>query len=386
MNILIGSHYFHPHLGGIESVVESHAKFLAERGHNITILTSCVDTTSMHSLQDGYRVLRYNAWNPLEEIGVPYPIPHPIDAKNKIKKIFNSNDIDLVHTHGMNYLTTLMLLKYMPSDIPTVLHQHTPFVEYKSPLSIAEKINDNIISKWNLRQADTVFCVSKNIENYINNLEESVDTKIMTNGVDLSNYHPKQASMIEGFDCSSNTPVFFTLSRMSQKKGVDILLEAIKNIDSSRINAHFAVAGDGPMRAEVEKTAKKVDNMETLGRVSDDELIGYYAASDAFLFTSKSGEAFPTLTMIEAYASGTPVIGSKIGKNSKIVKNGWNSILVEPDNSNQLTTAIKKLATDDRKLSEMRTRARNSAEQYLSINSRIDRLESHYESLVSSSN
>ncbi len=264
------------------------------------------------------------------------------------------------------------------------MHQHTPFVEYSFPLQLIELTNDKTIGRWNLRQADLVLCVSQDIEKYVNKLEKKADTKILNNGVNTAHFHPNRAEGVNKFDCGPDTPVFFTLSRMSQKKGMDILLKAAKKIDQENIDAHFAVAGDGPMREKIEHTAQRVGNMDVLGRISDEELAEYYAAADVFLFTSKSGEAFPTLTMMEAYASGTPVIASKLSENTIGVENTTNSILTDPGNPKMLKEAIIELATAKNRLSQMSNNARESAEQYFSIESKIDKLETHYKSVIAS--
>ena len=385
MNIILGSHYFFPHRGGIESVIESHAKRLAERGHNVTVISSDIGADSMRTERDGYKVRRFKAWNLTETLGVPYPIPNPINARKVLKDVFKTANIDIVHVHGLNYLTTAQILQYVPADSPVVMHQHTPFVEYPFPIQQVERMNDQIVGRWNLRQADLVFCINPAIERYVQMLEPNLKAELLMNGIDTEFFAPSRAKQDNPFNCDPDVPVFFTLSRMSQKKGIDTLLEAIKTIDLNDIDLHFAVAGDGPMREEVEKTAKKFECMETMGNLSDSELANCYAVADVFLFTSKSGEAFPTLTMIEALSSGTPVIASKLVENPIGIKEGENSTLFEPDNAKELGEAITELAKNSQHLSKMGKNARETAVNQFSIEDRIDRLESCYESLTSSS-
>jgi glycosyltransferase involved in cell wall biosynthesis len=384
MKIVLGSHYFFPHVGGIESVVESHAERLTTRGHDVTVVSSDIGADSINSHRDGYEIRRFKAWNPTETLGVPYPIPNPIDARQRLKDIFVEEDVDIAHIHGLNYLTTTQILRYVPPSLPIVLHQHTPFVEYPFPIQQIEQINDRTIGKWNLQQADFAFCINSAIEGYVKKLQSDVQTELLMNGVDTEFFNPDRAQACSPFDCDSSTPVFFTLSRMSQKKGVDILLEAIEQIDQSSVDIHFAIAGDGPMRENVEKASQNSESIEVIGKLSDEELAIHYAAADAFLFTSKGGEAFPTLTMIESYASGTPVIASKLAEDPIGVQNGVNSILVEPGNAKQLEKAIIELASNEKQLSNMSTQARKTAEEYFSIEDRIDQIESCYRSLINS--
>lgn len=383
MKIVLGTHYFYPHIGGIESVAESHAKLLSDMGHDVTVISSDVEAASMRSFRDGYKIQRYRTWNPAEQFDVPYPLPNPVDARRRLKRMFKDSDIDLVHVHGINYLTTSVILWYTPADCPVIMHQHTPFVEYPFPLQLIEQINDRTIGRWNLRQADMVLCVSQEIERYVQELESDADTEILTNGVDTEYFHPRRAEGAKSFHCDANTPVFFALSRMSQKKGMDVLLKTAQNLDQEHVDVHFAIAGDGPMREEVEDKAKESSNMEVLGELSDEALAGYYAAADCFVFTSKSGEAFPTLTIIEALASGTPVVASRLAPDPVGIEEGKNSILVEPGDPEELTEAIKELVTESDRLSKMGIQARQTAEEHFSIESRVDQLEAYYKSIVS---
>lgn len=382
MKIVLGSHYFHPHVGGIESVVESHAKRLAERGHDVTVVASSIGANSMRARRDGYKIRRYRAWNPVENLGAPYPVPNPIDARRRLTDIFSDGSVDVLHVHGLNYLTTTVLLQYAPPTCPVVMHQHTPFVEYPFPFELVERINDCTVGRWNLRQADVVFCINSCIEQYVRTLEPRTNTRLLMNGVDTEFFHPDRAEGSNGFSCDPETPVFFTLSRMSQKKGIDVLLETIRALERNDVDVHFAVAGDGPMREQVERTARETDKMEVLGRLSDDELARRYAAADAFVFTSKSGEAFPTLTMIEAYASGTPVVASKLSDDPVGVRDHVDSVLVEPGDPAELTRAVTELAASRERLSEMGVNARETAERNFSIDERITQLESCYETLL----
>ena len=382
MNIVLGSHYFYPHIGGIESVVESHAKRLTDRGHDVTVITTDIQAESQQTQRDRYDIQRYKAWNPVERLGAPYPIPNPRSARQRIKQAFTRSDVDIVHVHGMNYLTTTAVLQYAPADCPTFLHQHTPFVEYPLPFEIVEKINDRTVGRWNLKQADCIFCVSKNIERYVNTIAEDTQTELMLNGVDTERFHPSIKSDRLGNDCDTVAPMFFSLSRLSQKKGIDVLLEASRKVESENRDIQIVIAGDGPMRKDVAQAAKDSQTLRYIGSLSEDELLKYYATADAFLFTSKSGEAFPTLTMMEAYASGTPVVTSNLVQEPIGVADGRNSILIEPDNSDELARAIVNLSADKQRLIQMGTEARETAERFFSIEDRIDRLENCYESLL----
>jgi glycosyltransferase involved in cell wall biosynthesis len=309
-----------------------------------------------------------------------------MNARRRVKETLSASNTDVVHVHGMNYLTTTAVLRGVPADCPTVLHQHTPFVEYPLPFEVIEKINDRTVGRWNLRHADRVFCVSENIERYVNSISNTVNTDLMLNGVDTDRFHPSNDAdrLREASDATG--PMFFSLSRLSQKKGIDVLLEAARILEQRDRQVRIVVAGDGPMREDVVEATERSDILEYVGRVSEEELPEFYATADGFLFTSRSGEAFPTLTMMEAYASGTPVVASDLVAEPMGVTDGTNSVLVEPGNPDELAHAIADLAANQEQLDRMGRSSRETAERRFSIEDRIDRLETCYESLLGDGN
>ena len=180
------------HVGGIEVVAEAHASRLAARGHDVTVVTTAVDAPPGREKRDGYDIVRYAALNPLEPHGMPYAIPNPIDCHRTVRSTVDE-EFELIHVHGFNYLTSLLpILSLWREELPVVLHQHTPFIDYSPVLNVAERLNDNTVGRAVLRQADHCIAVSKNIAEYAAELgADSVQT--MYNGVDTQRFSPEVA-------------------------------------------------------------------------------------------------------------------------------------------------------------------------------------------------
>jgi glycosyltransferase involved in cell wall biosynthesis len=289
----------------------------------------------------------------------------------------NDKDIDILHLHGMNYTSTALVQAFSSDHIPVVLQQHTPFVEYGFPWSQIEYLNDSFVGRWNVNHADETLCVSENIAEYVREISQGSDPEVLYNGVDISRFTPDlDSDNIEPFDGDCST--FFCLSRLLYKKGIDDLLEAAQILDDKGVNAEIVVAGSGPDEERVKAHASKLSNVKVLGYIEDRMLPKYYASATASLFTSKTGEAFPTLTVLEALASGTPVIATEINKKMEGITNGDNGILVPPSNAPELANAIERLATDDHLVEEMGNSARTVAVDQFDIEDNVDQLENIY--------
>ncbi|WP_394338810.1 glycosyltransferase family 4 protein [Halopelagius longus] len=374
-------HYFHPHTGGIEIVAQQHATRLADRGHDVVVVSSDVEAEWRTARRDGYRIERYRAFNPLEGLGIPYPLPDPADLKQVVEREVNGRGTDVLHVHGMNYMTAGLVQMFSSDAVPVVLQQHTPFVEYPFPWSTVERANDRLVGRKNVSWADKTVCVSENISEYVTDICDGCDPEVLYNGVDVSRFAPERGD-VRPTGVDDSRPTFFCLSRLLYKKGVDVLLEAARELERRGVDAKILIAGTGPDRSEIESQARRLPNVEVLGYVEDDLLPSYYAASTASLFTSKSGETFPTLTVLEALASGTPVVATKINERAEGITDGYNGLLVRPDDATELADAMERLANDPDLVEEMSENARTVAVEQFDIEDNVDRLEDVYGELT----
>jgi spore coat protein SA len=103
--------------------------------------------------------------------------------------------------------------------------------------------------------------------------------------------------------------------------------------------------------------------------------------SDLFILPSKKGEGFP-LVVLEAFASGTPVIATKSGGHEEIIKNGNNGYLVDVDSAKQISNKILHLKSNKILLKKMAVNSRKLAEDYFSWNTNINNLNRMYKEEV----
>lgn len=371
MKIAILTHYFDPHIGGIEIVAKTHATRLAARGHDVTVITTDIETDRVSESRDGYEIRRYSAINPLEKRGVPYPVPDPINCARVVRSTLDES-FDVLHVHGLNYLTSLLpLVVARMQDPVVVVHQHTPFVDYSAFINPLERLNDNLVGRLVLRQADHCIAVSENIAEYASSLgAKSVST--IYNGVDTDRFSP---------DTASSQNEFLYLGRLTQKKGIERFLEAIQLLDERGTDAVVRIAGRGEMAGTIEEMASSIENLEYEGFVSPEDLPELYARSRALVVPKQDGDAFPTLTILEALASGTPPILVKRNINAPGFTENETYVLSEPT-PESLADAISDLSEDSGFAEEMAKNSRKAAVGNYDWPSRIDELEATYRRLL----
>ncbi|MBN2542202.1 glycosyltransferase family 4 protein [bacterium] len=150
------------------------------------------------------------------------------------------------------------------------------------------------------------------------------------------------------------------VGRLSYEKGIKTLIEAV----SSKLNIKLLVAGDGPIRKELEdfKCEMSANNVEFLGYVNQEKIPGLIKSSEFAVVPSEWYENFP-YSILEAFAYGKPVVGSNIGGITELVKDGDTGLLFEPGNTEDLEKKILWMLEHREESKAMGVRARQLIEE-----------------------
>lgn len=148
--------------------------------------------------------------------------------------------------------------------------------------------------------------------------------------------------------------------RLSYEKGLKTLINAISLSDSAKL----LIAGDGPLRSELENMAKKTTNnrIKFMGHVERDKMKELVADASFVVLPSECYENFP-YSILEAFASRKSVVGSKIGGIPELVRDGETGLLFEPGNANDLVGKIQWMLSHPKERQEMGRRARKLVEK-----------------------
>jgi glycosyltransferase involved in cell wall biosynthesis len=132
---------------------------------------------------------------------------------------------------------------------------------------------------------------------------------------------------------------FLFIGRLSEEKGIDILLHAFKELPFS-----LKIAGDGPLKEQVVNATKEWSNISYLGNLSNNKVIEELRKAQALIFPSVCYETFG-LVNIEAFVNHTPVIASNIGAPQSLIRDGYSGFLFEPGKAGHLMEVIFKFNT-----------------------------------------
>jgi glycosyltransferase involved in cell wall biosynthesis len=124
--------------------------------------------------------------------------------------------------------------------------------------------------------------------------------------------------------------------RLTQEKGVNILLAALKEIGGK---IPLKIVGDGPLSSRVAEASRSISGIEWLGHKPRQFVLNLMKDAMFLLFPSKWYEGFPN-TMVEALACGLPVITSKLGSMAEIIEDGVTGLHFEAGNPIDLADKI----------------------------------------------
>ena len=378
LRILVTTHYWHPHRGGIENVAREQAMRLAGRGHRVSVLTSRLRGDPALQSDRGVEVHRVTSVNPLERVGVPVPVP-TIRLRSTTSRLVSHADV--VVSHGHIYPTTVAASwAAAVHQRPLILVQHNPFIDYRAALRVAELGADFFVGRPVLRRASRVLAVSATTAAYVERISARRDVSVLPNGVDAARFCPaptptRRAEIRRELGLPLNATIILTVRRLTYRNGLDTLIDAVARLKpASPMSA--VIVGDGPDRGSLQERVAALgvsDRFVFAGLVSDDELPDWYRAADLFVLPTRTGEGFG-LVLAEAMASGIGTIATDGGAQRELVSDGESGWLVPADEPGLLARQIERLLRCPAEVARAGQLAREAA-QRLDWETNVDQLE-----------
>jgi glycosyltransferase involved in cell wall biosynthesis/2-polyprenyl-3-methyl-5-hydroxy-6-metoxy-1,4-benzoquinol methylase len=299
MRILQISHYYPPHIGGLENFVHGLSERLQKQGHEVAVLTTTAGGAApgLTTEAGGIRVLRQGCWNGLEARNIPWPIVLPEKMPQAMELL---RWADVVHAHGILFHNSALGCAYARlAGKPLVVTEHVGIVPYRSPLVLAGEV----AALWSvgravIRLADAVVVVNRPVHDQMARLRSfRGDIEIIPYGVDTDLFRPvrspeeKRALRARfGWD---DKPRVVCVGRMTEKKGMDVLLRA------AHPSYEIVLCGPG-------KPPELLEGATHVGALSRAEVADLLRAADIFSLPSV-GEGFP-LSIQEAMATALPLV------------------------------------------------------------------------------
>ncbi len=353
MRIGIVTQSYYPKPGGVTEVVHYSARELRRLGHSVTIIT-----TNFSDRIDQYPGVRRIGRNVLVPVnGAWVNVTVAVGMRGKLERIFREEEFDIIQTHCPLVPTLpLAALRAARHDQKIVGTFHAAaegnalYRLFRSPL------------ERRARRLDARIAVSEPAQAFAS-LYFPGRYEIVPNGIDCERFSPSVRPIDERDD--DRVRILY-VGRMDQRKGVPYLLKAIP-LAQRRLDARIELllVGDGRMRSILFPKPLDLHGAEirTVGRVDPDSLPRYYRSADIFCSPATGRESFG-IVLLEAMASGVPVVASDIPGYRRVITHGIDGLLVRPKDPRALADAIVTLGANKSYGNELGARGRKKALQY----------------------
>jgi glycosyltransferase involved in cell wall biosynthesis len=204
------------------------------------------------------------------------------------------------------------------------------------------------------KNASAVVANSNGLRQLANTFDSRFEIPIIPNGIDLELYKTTDRDWL--------IPRLLSVGRIVHQKGLDLAMHALGGLKD--INWEWRIAGDGPQMQALQSLAEELgidDRVFFLGWQSREQVIESYKQSNVFLFPSRH-EGMPN-AILEAMASGLPVVASCIAGNEELVTDGKTGYLVPEEDIKSLQSALKKILNDSALRQQMGIASRRRMEE-----------------------
>ena len=357
MRICIYTESALPMLGGQELVVDALARQFLQKGHEPLVLAP-------------------PPRSPLtaDDARLPYPVVrHPRFVSTRrlvewyqwsLSRLHRRFPFDVLHCHSVFPTGYLGVLTRARLGVPVVITSHGGDVAASN-----HRLKKPGVMERNVRAlagADALIAISRfTREGYQRLLPSAAPIRSIPNGVSTLEFtRPAERPLDLSADIRPGE-YFLFIGRLSNRKGVDVLVDALAEIPASR-RPQIVLAGIGEEQAALEqKVAERglADKARFVGRVVGRTKNYLLQNSIATVIPSRDWEAFP-LVVLESYAAGRPVIASQIPGLEDLVEPGSTGWLVPSEAPVELAQALSEALDDRSRTDRLGRTARDHARHY----------------------
>lgn len=294
--------------------------------------------------------------------GVPFPPypqiriapPHP-----GVIRALERFGPDLIHVVNPVVLGMAGMYYARRHKVPLVASYHTNIAAYARyyKLGFLEGFARSVTRAIH-NQADVNLCTSDATRRYL--VEQGIrKVRLWPQGVDSNLFDPGKATngwreWISGGEAEKHVLIF--VGRLAPEKNIGMIRAVLESLPDTRL----AILGDGPAREEIEHQFSDTDTIFT-GVLHGEDLAGALSSADAFVFPSTTETL--GMAMIEALASGVPVLAARSGASDEVVEDGVNGLLFEAGSEKDLIAKTRKVLEEPDLRDRLSRNARLAAER-----------------------
>ncbi|PLV59444.1 glycosyltransferase family 4 protein [Thermotoga sp. KOL6] len=367
MNIGMFSDTYAPQINGVATSIKIYKEKLTERGHKVVVVAPSAPRDE-------------------KDVLVVKSIPFPSERQHRIsiaptKRILDfvrENKVQILHSHSPFFMGFKALKIQEEMMLPHVHTYHTLLPEYRhyipKPFTPPRKMVEHF-SAWFCNLVNVVIAPTEDIKSELESYGVKRPIKVLPTGIEIEKFENAKADDLRKKYGLVNKKVILYVGRIAKEKNIEFLLHVFEKVNSP--DTVFVMVGDGPERKEVEEFARKRQlNVVVTGYIPHEKIPKYYKIGDVFLFASKTETQ--GLVLLEALASGLPVVALKWKGVKDVLKGCEGAILIEKENTEDFARILRNVLENHRLREELSEKGKDFVRKNWSVEFFVSKLEEIY--------
>lgn len=378
-------HNAYQQAGGEDAVLQAEAALLSEKGHEVTTFRRRNDEIQVNGFLSQARLGWETVW--------------ARSSYRQLQAILQSEKPDLAHVHNtLPLISPAAYYACQDAGVPVVqtLHNYRlfcPAATFYRDGHVCEECLEKSLTRSlryacyrGSRSASAAVAAMLAIHRQLGTWQDKVDVYIALSEFARGKFiaaglSAEKIVVKPNFVCPDPGPragageYALFVGRLSPEKGVQAMLSAWKRLGQ---NVPLEIVGGGPEREKMEAQAPGIAGIRFRGRLPRAETLAAIKGARFLVFPSQWYECFP-LTLVEAFACGTPVIASRLGAMAEVVKDGRTGLHFTPGDPTDLAAKVMWAWEHPEELAAMGREARAEYESKYTADTNYEQLLAIYE-------
>jgi glycosyltransferase involved in cell wall biosynthesis len=370
-------------IGGAQEVVRTLVEYLLASGDCQPVVCTFTDGPLRQDIERAGIKVEILPQRRYSIVALPLFVMDMVRIWKSLAELVKRYDVDVVQTHLLASLDFLVLFLLYTTDLRVVLWTfHNARFELTAAmlpkhkwLLLPKRYSHRLLYRMASHLVSGFIAVSDEVEKAMIETIGPIQDKIVVvdNGVDVRRYGRPvdRVAIRHQLGLETNTRLIATVATLKEQKGHRYLIEAMAAIVPRHPDLHVLFIGDGEQREELQVQVERLNlghHIHFLGSRSD--VPQMLAASDLFVLPSL-WEGLP-MALLEAMATGLPIVATEVSGTVQVMVPNETGILVPPGDSMQLAQAIERLLSDPERAQAMGAAARRRVEAEFSAQRQVD--------------
>lgn len=386
MRILIANDQHWPMKSGVATAARTLAQGLAANGHTVMVVAPSQTGRGYKEIDENYEITRIRSFG----LAFRKNLRVSVTYDREMRRVLDEFQPDIVHVHTQLTVGLSMLRAAVHRGVPVVATNHVMPDNMIKNIKILAPVSrpfSYILTEYGAllyRGAKRIIMPTESAIKLFNTDRIEAPAIAISNGINLDKFYPEKPDpeIFSKFSIPRDKTLISYIGRVDEEKHIHILVQALELLKWSGKDFHAVIVGDGNAREKLDElieTLQLGDHITFTGLVSDEDLVQLQRVGDIYVMPSPT--ELQCLAMLEAMASGKPVVAVDAGALGELCLTGKNGHLVPVDDIEAMAKALMDLLDHPKKRAQYGKRSIMIAKKH-DVRVVIPRFEKLYKAVI----